>query len=154
MIRYCGGDLFLSGAEALVCPVNCVGTLGAGLAKLFHVRWPLLNAPYRRACQAGEIRIGTCWTWQIPTGEQQEQKSQYVICVPTKVHWQKDSEMEYVEKGAAALAEEVRYLGLNSVAVPALGCGLGGLQWEGVREVLGKILGPLEAEVLLYPPGL
>ncbi|SEE40316.1 macro domain-containing protein [Jiangella alba] len=51
---------------------------------------------------------------------------------------------------AAARAGELR---LRSIAVPPLGCGLGGLDWADVEPMVRRGLGALPGvEVLLYPP--
>ena len=137
-IRFVYGNIFVAETEALVCPVNLRGVMGAGLAKHCHQRWRGLLASYREACFTGELRIGSVFTYSLPSADPTGFK--YVVCLPTKVDWQNPSRLEYVEEGVIALATEARYLGLQTVAVSALGCGCGGLEWEPVREVLVKHL--------------
>ena len=50
MIHFVQGDLFASGCEALVNPVNCVGVMGKGLALQFRRRFPANFAAYRDSC--------------------------------------------------------------------------------------------------------
>jgi len=81
------------------------------------------------------------------------EQPRYVINVPTKKHWRGKSRMEDVEAGLEALVAEVRRLGVKSVAVPPLGCGLGGLDWEDVRPRIERAFGALpDVRVLLFEP--
>jgi O-acetyl-ADP-ribose deacetylase (regulator of RNase III) len=45
-----GGDIFASDARALVVPVNCVGVMGAGLARDFRARFPAVHQDYLSRC--------------------------------------------------------------------------------------------------------
>ena len=62
--------------------------------------------------------------------------------------------MEYVEKGLEYLAKNYDKLGIKSVAIPALGCGLGGLKWEEVKEKIISILSELDnnINIEIYEP--
>lgn len=77
-----------------------------------------------------------------------------IIHFPTKRHWRDASRLEDIEAGLAALAEEVRARAIRSLAVPALGCGLGGLDWARVRPRIVDAFAQLpEVRVLLFAPG-
>src|SRR3954468_132740 len=52
-----------------------------------------------------------------------------VINFPTKRHWRGNNRIEDIDAGLVALIADVRRLGIASIAVPPLGCGLGGLDW-------------------------
>ena len=62
--------------------------------------------------------------------------------------------MEYVESGLKYLAKNYDKLGIKSVAIPALGCGLGGLKWEEVKEKILSILSELDnnINIEIYEP--
>jgi O-acetyl-ADP-ribose deacetylase (regulator of RNase III) len=61
--------------------------------------------------------------------------------------------MEDIEAGLQALVEEVRQRGIRSIAIPPLGCGLGGLRWADVRAKIEAAFKDLEdVQVLLYEP--
>lgn len=145
MIRDCQGDLFESGAEALVNPVNCVGVAGKGLALEFRKRWPEIYVFYREDCQSGWLRPGRL---SIQYGND----GQIVVEFPTKRHWRDASEIVDVQAGLEALERYLREHKLASVAVPALGCGLGGLDWVDVRPLIVEALGGLDCDVMLYGP--
>lgn len=131
MIQFTQGDLLQSDAEALVNPVNTQGVMGKGLALQFRERYPDHYQVYRQACQAGTVRPG-----RMLVGDRGPEAGhpRYIIHFPTKREWRHASRMEDIESGLAALVTEMRRLGIRSVAVPALGCGLGGLPWPEVSE--------------------
>lgn len=143
------GSIFLSNAEAYVCPVNCKGVMGAGLARDFRERYRTNYLEYRARCNRNLLMPGSVFTVRSPGME-----PEYIINFPTKLHWRDPSRIGYIENGIHALAAEVNRIGLESVAVPGLGCGLGGLDWKAVRPLLVAMAeGPL-ADVLveIYSP--
>lgn len=123
------GDIFNSGCMALVNPVNCQGTMGKGLAKEFKKRFPENFKVYKSACESGRCRIGRCFGW--------EEKGTIIVNFPTKNEWRKPSEYEYIESGLKDMAEILRRLPyIKTVAIPALGCNLGGLDWDRVSDMI------------------
>src|SRR5262249_32313608 len=144
MIRFVTGDLFKSGAQTLVNTVNCVGIMGKGVALAFKERYPDMYDDYRRRCEAGEIRPGvlTLYTTTRP----------WVLNFPTKRHWRNRSRLEDIEAGLKELAAQYKAWCIESLGVPALGCGHGGLDWSEVRPLIEKSLGPLEIDVEVYEP--
>lgn len=147
MIRSAHGDIFESSAEALVNPVNCVGVMGKGLALAFKRRFPEMFREYAAVCKAGELVPGTLHVWRGSGA------GPMVINVPTKRHFRSKSKLEDVEAGLVALRETALELGLRSVAVPALGAGLGGLRWSEVRpRIVATFEGVEGLEVELFEP--
>lgn len=144
MIRYVTGNLLNSDATVLVNTVNLVGASGAGLARQFRDRYPGLHAPYQEACRTGLLAPGQCWSWAAPDGK-------IVLCFPTKRHWRDKSLLADVEAGLIDLRQRLIRRPL-AIAVPPLGCGLGGLRWADVRILIEAQLGDLKAAVLVYGP--
>jgi O-acetyl-ADP-ribose deacetylase (regulator of RNase III) len=149
MIHYVRGDLFRSNAEALVNPVNTVGVMGKGLALQFRERFPGLYPAYQKACQRGEVRIGRVFVFDRGPSS----SPRFILNFPTKAHWKDPSRLEYIRAGLVDLVRVVRELGIRSLAVPALGAGLGGLDWREVKPLIEEALGDLEGvEVWVYEP--
>lgn len=147
MIRYPNGSIFDSGAVALVNPVNCRGAMGKGLALAFAKRWPELLPPYRSACASGDLRIGTVLVLDVD-----DLLTKHVVCVPTKNDWRDRSSIADVMAGLKALAQVAHDRCFDSLAVPALGCGLGGLEWGAVRPLVEMTLMSLNCDVMVYRP--
>jgi O-acetyl-ADP-ribose deacetylase (regulator of RNase III) len=139
------GDLLASNAAALVCPTNTAGPMGAGLARAFAARFPGLERDYRAACDRGEVQLGRVWRWATllpPT----------VLCLPTKGHYRDGSRRGDIDRGLADLTARVQEWGIGSLAVPALGCGFGGLAWRQVGPLLHRHLASLPIPVQIYAP--
>lgn len=70
-----------------------------------------------------------------------------------KLHWKNPSQISYIEDGLRYLAENYDELGISSIAMPALGCGLGGLNWDDILPLVEKYLGPIATlDVFIYKP--
>ena len=149
MIHNATGNLLEADAEALVNTVNSVGYMGKGIALQFKKAFPANFDAYHRAAKDGEVRPGRMFVHE--TGGITNPK--YIINFPTKQHWRGKSRMEDIEAGLEALAEEIAARGISSIAIPPLGCGLGGLDWEKVRPKIEQALAPLQnVDVFLYAP--
>lgn len=145
-IQFTSGNIFMSNCEALVCPVNTKGTLGAGLALTFRKKFPQCAEFYYEACRKGLDPGGVV---AAPT---KGLKPRYVFYVATKRDWLKPSEIEDIELAAQNLRRTCASLDILSLAVPALGCEPGGLSWKDVKPVLATLLG-VAPRVLVYEPG-
>jgi O-acetyl-ADP-ribose deacetylase (regulator of RNase III) len=128
VLRFVRGDILEAPTEALVNTVNTVGVMGKGVALAFKRRFPDNYEFYRQACERGEVEIGRMLVFE--TGRLQPH---YIINFPTKRHWRERSKLVYIEQRLRDLVRKVRDLGIRSIAVPALGCGNGGLDWAQVR---------------------
>lgn len=132
MIQYKDGDLLSCDAEALVNAVNCVGIMGKGLALQFKRAFPENFKRYKAACSADAVVLGQMFVCDLNG----VRNPQLIINFSTKKHWKSRSRIEDIESGLAALIEEIKSRDIKSVALPALGCGLGGLEWESVRPLI------------------
>ncbi|AYL96549.1 macro domain-containing protein [Mucilaginibacter celer] len=149
MITYTQGNLLADKAEALVNTVNCVGVMGKGIALAFREAFPLNYKLYRAACAAGEVQPGKLFIvsdFNLFYGQKR------IINFPTKTDWRKPSQYEYVESGLKALVGHLNANPVATLALPALGCGNGGLNWERVKEMIESQLGDLPAAISVYEP--
>lgn len=130
MFELVKGNLLEADVEAVVNTVNTEGIMGKGIALQFRKAYPDNYEAYRRACEAGEVKPGQMFIHD----QHSLANPRYVINFPTKRHWRSKSRMEDIEAGLEALVGDVRRLGIRSIAVPPLGCGLGGLPWPEVQQ--------------------
>jgi O-acetyl-ADP-ribose deacetylase (regulator of RNase III) len=152
-------DIFACGAEALVNPVNTVGVMGAGIAKAFAAQFPNACAPYFSACREHLLdRPGAILPVALDAPDPRHPGTKWIIHLPTKQHWKNPSSFALIEQGLVTLSEfllGVESLGrgpIESVAIPALGCGLGGLPWIPIRSALERHLGAVRQRVIVFPP--
>ncbi|MGI8913186.1 MAG: type II toxin-antitoxin system antitoxin DNA ADP-ribosyl glycohydrolase DarG [Chloroflexota bacterium] len=149
MIEHGHGNLLKTDAEALVNTVNCVGVMGKGVALQFKQAFPESYRRYVQACAAGEVQPGRMFV--VPTDGLVNPK--FIINFPTKRHWKAKSRLEDIDAGLQALVEEVQQRGIRSIALPALGCGNGGLQWSEVRPRIEAAFAALaEVRVVMFAP--
>jgi len=144
-VRVLIGDLFRSDAQTLTNTVNTVGVMGKGIALEFKKRFPGMYDDYVARCEAGEVRLGQPYLFKplVPP---------WILNFPTKEHWRSLSRIDAIREGLEFL--EVHYLkwGIESLAVPPLGCGEGGLEWRIVGSTLYRGLTRLSIPVELYAP--
>lgn len=127
------GDIFEADCEAMVNPVNCVGVMGGGLALDVKIRFPDVFKQYTRYCKSKLLKPGEIhMAWRYGTLDNPE----VVFNLATKDHWRDPSKLEWIEQGAKNLIEAANHHHFKSVAVPALGTGLGGLSWGDVKIIL------------------
>jgi O-acetyl-ADP-ribose deacetylase (regulator of RNase III) len=143
------GDLLKADAEALVNAVNCHGVMGRGIAAQFKQSFPANFTAYQQACKRGEVQPGRMLIFDLGA----ERRPRWIVNFPTKRHWRGRSRLEDIESGLAALVADLLRLGIRSIAIPPLGCGLGGLRWSDVRpRIEGAMAALPDVRVLLFEP--
>ena len=150
MIEYKTGDILAEEVEALVNTVNCVGVMGRGIALQFKRAFPENFKAYVARCKRNAVQPGRVFVFE--TG--QPTNPRYIINFPTKRHWRSKSRMEDIESGLVSLAQEIRSRDIRSIAIPALGSGLGGLSWPEVRVRLERALKEFDdVKIIIFEPG-
>ena len=139
------GDIFKSKAQTIVNTVNCVGVMGKGIALGFRKRFPQMHDDYVRRCERGEVKLGRPYVYKQSPGP-------WVLNFPTKDHWRSVSRLADIEAGLEYLEDHYRDWGIESLAVPPLGSGLGGLEWQVVGPTLYSHLSRLQIPVELFAP--
>lgn len=150
MITYTTGNLFLSSAEALVNTVNTVGTMGKGIALQFKDLFPHNFKIYADNCKNGNVNIGKML---VVKDSNPEYGSKLIINFPTKKHWRNPSKYEYISEGLKDLRRVIIDNNIRSIAIPPLGCGNGGLNWEIVKTWIENELSNLaDINIFVYQP--
>lgn len=144
MIHYVTGNLLESEAQALVNAVNIVGVMGAGIALQFKKAFPNNFKVYAKACKDNSFAVGQLLI--------NEEFNKIIINFPTKTDWRKPSEYSYVEEGLKELVRFIEDKNIETIAIPALGTGNGGLVWEDVKILIEKYLSETSCVVYVYLP--
>lgn len=149
MIQYKTGNLLDSEVEALVNTVNTVGVMGKGIALQFKHRFPNNFKLYVNACENKEVRVGKLL---VTEEEVLLSGKKIIINFPTKTNWRLPSEYEYIESGLTELVKVIKEKNIKSIAIPPLGSGNGGLDWNKVKPILEHYLSHLDCKVFIYEP--
>ncbi len=149
MIRYSQGNLLAASAEALVNTVNEVGVMGKGIALMFREAYPQAAREYEQAAKAGHVRVGRMFV----TSNSSLIGPKWIINFPTKKHWRNPSKLEWVREGLRDLVTVIRDHNITSIALPPLGCGNGGLDWELVRREIEAAAAELpDVDIQVFAP--
>jgi O-acetyl-ADP-ribose deacetylase (regulator of RNase III) len=143
------GDLLQQNVDAIVNTVNTVGVMGKGIALQFKQKWPENFKAYAKSCERGEVKPGRMFIYDAGG----LLRPRYIINFPTKRHWREPSHLEDIDEGLVDLIKQVRELHIRSIALPPLGCGNGGLDWNVVRPRIERAFSALpDVEVHLFAP--
>ncbi len=147
--RFLQGNIFGAATQALVNPVNCRGVSRAGLAKEFASRFTSNQRAYEQACYYGQVEIGKVFVKESIHSPWPS----WVVNFPTKNDYKEPSDLRWITRGLIDLKRWMIEKEVTSVAIPALGCGLGHLNWPDVRkEILTELKGLPGVRVEIYLP--
>lgn len=135
------GDIFEQQVEAIVNPVNCVGVMGKGLALEFKKRYPKNFLDYKIHCDCNRLDEGLLHVYR--------ENGMIIVNFPTKYHWRDKSNLSTIVTGLINLRIWIIENNIQSIAIPKLGCGLGGLSWDNVFVQIEVILRGLNAKIIV-----
>ncbi len=150
MIKYTKGNIIQADVEALVNTVNTVGVMGKGIALAFKKAFPNNFKIYRQLCEDEKFDIG-----DLLITNTDQIRPKFIINFPTKKHWRSRSKIEFIKIGMKKLVREIKEKQIKSIAIPPLGCGNGGLNWNEVKTIILRELEEVDkdVEVIIYEPG-
>ena len=157
------GDMFFSKMQTFTVSVNTVGIMGKGLASRAKYQFPDVYVHYQDLCRQRKLKMG------IPSLYKREDNfirtlledtksvttengNRWFLMFPTKNHWKENSPIEGIEKGLQWLLNNYKDLGIESIALPSLGCGLGKLDWKDVGPLMCKYLNQMDMQSCIYLP--
>ena len=157
------GDMFFSGMQTLTISVNTKGIMGRGLASRTKYQFPDVYIKYQDYCKKRELRLGkpvlykreTALDIQLADNPNQlsdPNNKTWFLLFATKGDWRKPAQKDAIIEGLKWLVENYQQEGIKSLAIPALGCGLGWLSWAEIGPILCKYLSQIQIPVQLYLP--
>jgi O-acetyl-ADP-ribose deacetylase (regulator of RNase III) len=149
MLNFTTGNLLEARAQALVNTVNTVGVMGKGIALMFKERFTDNYRQYAAACKAGDVRTGHMFITQPAELD----GPRWIVNFPTKQHWRSPSQLAWVVEGLQDLRQFLIENNVQSIAIPPLGAGNGGLDWELVKPEIERALGDLpNIDIIVFEP--
>ncbi len=157
------GDMFFSRLQTITISVNTVGVMGRGLASRAKYQFPDVYVAYQDLCRNQTLKMGkpfiykreTSFAHQLadePNTLQSNEPERWFLLFATKRHWKEKSDIAGIKEGLVWLRENFRKEQIQSLAMPALGCGLGGLEWREVGPLTCKSVVDLGIQVWVYLP--
>lgn len=157
------GDMFFSQMHTLTISVNCVGVMGKGVASRAKYLFPAAYVHYQDLCRRRGLQLGKPYLYKRensvevqladdPLSLPHVNTETWYLLFPTKHHWRLRADLEGIKQGLQWVQKNYRKEGIQSLALPALGCGLGWLEWKDVGPVLCQYLSTLDIPVRLYLP--
>jgi O-acetyl-ADP-ribose deacetylase (regulator of RNase III) len=149
MIQYVKGNLLEAPVMALVNTVNTDGVMGKGIALQFKEAYPANYRFYQQACKNGLLTPGGLLAFQ----DLDLHGPRTIVNFATKKEWYRKSRYEWIETGLQKLAIFIQQERIASIALPPLGCGNGGLNWDKIRGMIEEHLGSTEhVKIVVYEP--
>lgn len=157
------GHMFFSNQQTLTVSVNTVGIMGKGLASRAKYQFPDVYVVYQDACRKKQLTMGRPYLYKREASFDDELIDEpgtvvtpngvkWFLLFATKRHWRENSDLNGIEEGLRWVAANYKNEGIKSIALPALGCGLGNLDWKDVGPIMGKYLSRLAIPVAVYLP--
>ena len=156
------GDMFFSEMQTLTVSVNLQGIMGKGLASRKY-QFPDVYVRYQDACRARQVTATKPFLYKREASLDEEladlstplhtpNATKWFLLFATKRKWRENSRIEDIEGGLSWLRDNFQSQGVMSIAMPALGCGLGGLDWADVGPLMCRYLAETKIPVAIYLP--
>ena len=155
--------MFFSRMQTLTVSVNVVGVMGKGLASRAKYQFPDVYVYYQDLCRKRRLQLGKLQLYKREASFEHDladessallnaNSEKWFLLFPTKHHWKENTDINGIEEGLKWLTNHYEKEGIKSLAVPALGCGLGKLEWRDVGPLMCRYLKELKIHVSIYLP--
>ncbi|MFZ5912379.1 MAG: DarT ssDNA thymidine ADP-ribosyltransferase family protein [Chloroflexota bacterium] len=162
-LSWVDGDMFFSQMQTLTVSVNTVGVMGKGLASRAKYQFPDMYVIYQDICRDKTLVMGKPYLYKReasldsdlsdePLSLPNLNANKWFLLFPTKNHWKEGSDLKGIETGLQWLLDHYKAEGIQSIAMPALGCGLGGLDWKDMGPLMCKYLSQMDVQASIYLP--
>jgi len=142
-VKYISGDLFHHSLDAIAHGCNCEGAMGKGIALEFRSRYPEMYQEYRRRCKAREFKLGSVFAWRSPEGT-------IIFNLGTQVSWRTKARLDAIRASVRRMVGASEQINLKTIGLPRIGAGLGGLDWDKVKEVLDGIGSKTDIDLIVF----
>lgn len=121
------GDIFnIEGVSCFAHGCNCAGAMGKGIAVQFKNRYPVMYKEYKQKCASGAFTLGDAYIYSI--------NNEHVFNLGTQKSWRTKAELSALKKAVGAMLQLAQNSNIDRIAMPKIGAGLGGLNWDDVKR--------------------
>ena len=126
------GDIFnIPGVNNYAHGCNCAGAMGKGIALQFKNKHPKMYSEYHTLCKEGLFNPGDVFDYDYGNG--------HIYNLATQISWKTKARLLYIENAVGRMLELATLDNVTKIALPAIGAGLGGLDWNDVKDILNKV---------------
>ncbi len=131
-VVYAKGDLFLAKHfRAFAHGCNCAGTMGKGIAVVFRQRWPNMYQEYQKRCVNHQFQLGEVFHWQ--------ENGCHIFNLGTQKHWRSQADINAIQQAMTTMLTIAEQQNITAIALPRIGAGLGGLEWQKVKDLIQRL---------------
>lgn len=142
-MEYIYGDIFDSNCNILVNSINSQGVVNSRLNLQFVKKYPNLLQSCKEKCNNSAIFPGKPYIH--PTREND------IMNVLIRIKENSKSHLTFISHNLCFIRGYIMDTN-SSIALPALGCGSGGLKWKDVNELYNVYLKDLDNKIEIYYP--
>jgi O-acetyl-ADP-ribose deacetylase (regulator of RNase III) len=110
---------------------NCAGAMGKGIALQFKEKFPKMYIEYKRLCKEGLFSLGDIYAYNYGNG--------IIFNLGTQATWKTKADINAVENSLIKMLSYAHQNNISKIALPKVGAGLGGLNWDDVKFVINKV---------------
>ena len=141
-IQFLDGDIFSTkGLNAYAHGCNCAGAMGKGIAVSFKERWQKMYLEYRNQCLEGEFKVGDVFVW--------EEDGNIVFNLGTQKTWRTKATLEAIRSSVLEMLQIAERKSIKAIAMPRVGAGLGGLNWDEVKNILEELASSSSVDLIV-----
>lgn len=131
--------------QAFAHGCNCFKVMGAGVAAQVRARLPTLYQADRNFDSTPQYRLG-----RISTYLWSESKVGFNLYTQFRYGGNKEVDYQAIEKSLTRVRDSMIYLGLNTLGIPRIGCGLGGGEWSQVEFIIDQVFRNTDFTITVY----
>lgn len=142
-VIYKDGDLFTTDAHAIGHGVNVYGVMGHGIAPEFKKRWPHMYDLYKEECLSERLQPGSTMAYVTQTGH-------IVFNIASQDKPGPNAQLDWLIAGLHLAMNACQTSNIEKLALPRIGCGIGGLDWDEVKPALEKIASEYSTDIEVW----
>lgn len=148
MLTYIQGDIRNTDCKNIAHGVNCRNRMGSGVAKALYEKWPVVKEQFHERYMQERNILGTV---QPVVVESDGRTNRWVLNMFTQENYGYDGR-RYVNYAALVHCfTSVLTYGLKELAIPKIGCGLAGGDWDIVSQLIeDSVNGAIDIKVYCY----
>lgn len=147
-MKHIKGDIFESGADAILHQVNCQGVMGSGVAKQVREKYPIVFEYYKSWCDDPSLKPGLLGQAQVVYTDDTGKQAIVNLFAQDKFGYDGNCYTDY-EALRRCLESVNRQFAGCTIAIPYLmACHRGGGDWSVVSNMIEDTL--TDCDVTLY----